>query len=323
MFKRILLNLRYRRYSFVVITVCFLLSSGCAGTHLYNKSNHETALKAESSFKDAELPNSFVKEHERLEELLKNEIEVVQRQTLARRDSYLIGIIGNTEPNLKHFKNQINKRLINLLFSSGTDKAKAEKAIEITKLITKLEIERRAMEEGNTPEEMAVKVEEERKDALAARAKKEGKTHEKIAEVAEKERKEAEELIYKRGVEFINIVGDINKKRNSLESTVNIYNALNPESPEDKDGEGKKKGETKKIKPFLCSLSNISVPDTKGKSDKSKDLVSDYSKACKEYLVQKNKLINFGKYGEIANKINDAENAYNELKANLKIMNNA
>ncbi len=129
MSKRNLLRKPHRLSGFLIIVFCFVLSSGCAGTHLYNKANHEMAKKADSSFKDVELSKSLVKERERLAEFLSQEIEVVRHQTLARRDAQLIAIIGNNKKSFNKFKEIINERLLKLVDSD------VEKFVEITNLI--------------------------------------------------------------------------------------------------------------------------------------------------------------------------------------------
>ncbi len=129
MSKSVLLCQSNRLYGYLIIVFCFLLSSGCAGTHLYNKANHEMAKKADSSFKEVELSKSLIKERERLAELLSQEIEVVRHQTLSRRDAQLIAIIGNNKKSFNKFKETINERLLKLV---GSD---VSKFVEITNLI--------------------------------------------------------------------------------------------------------------------------------------------------------------------------------------------
>jgi hypothetical protein len=127
--KKVLWRTPSRFSGFLIIVFCFLLSSGCAGTHLYNKTNHEMAKKADSSFKDVGLSKSLVKERERLAEFLSQEIEVVRHQTLARRDAQLIAIIGNNKKSFNKFKETINERLLELVDND------VEKFVEITNLI--------------------------------------------------------------------------------------------------------------------------------------------------------------------------------------------
>ncbi len=117
MFKKSFRSILSKISMLFIIVISLLLFCGCAGTHLYNKHNHEMALKANGSLKKVELSKCLIMERERHAEHLRQEIEIIRRQTLARRDAQLIAIIGSEDRSFNNFREAINKRLTKLLCS--------------------------------------------------------------------------------------------------------------------------------------------------------------------------------------------------------------
>ncbi len=95
--KKSLINRLYLRCSFPVLIALFLLSSGCAGTHFYNQTNHELAKKASKSFKDANLKDTITAEYTLNKETSSYLQEVVRRQLLARRNNYITFVLDKAD----------------------------------------------------------------------------------------------------------------------------------------------------------------------------------------------------------------------------------
>lgn len=72
------------------------LLSGCAGTHLYRAEQHELALRAETAFREAKLSEAVRGERAVLDQLLEQELAVVRRQTVVRRDARLLALTTAT-----------------------------------------------------------------------------------------------------------------------------------------------------------------------------------------------------------------------------------
>ena len=99
------------RIPFYLLFLCCLM--GCKSAHLYNSARHELALKAESAYEEVNLSGALDQEYELLESLLAQELEIVENQTLARRDARLWQIIGakTSKDSYVYLKSEIEKRL--------------------------------------------------------------------------------------------------------------------------------------------------------------------------------------------------------------------
>jgi len=72
-------------------------TAGCAGAHLYRQADHELAVRAEASFKEARVAESVRGERVVLDQLLGQELAVVRRHAAARRDARLLAIAGASD----------------------------------------------------------------------------------------------------------------------------------------------------------------------------------------------------------------------------------
>jgi hypothetical protein len=87
------------------------LAAGC-GSHLHNKQDHELAKQAQAAFDKAGVSASLDEERGLLAEMLTQELAIVRRHTLARRDANLVLIVGASSPELswQHLAKQIAER---------------------------------------------------------------------------------------------------------------------------------------------------------------------------------------------------------------------
>lgn len=85
-----------RRSRLLILPLAAVALAGC-GTHLYRANDHKLAETAETNFRDAALSESLEGERGVLERLLQQELEMVRRQTTARRDAAIRAIVGNTD----------------------------------------------------------------------------------------------------------------------------------------------------------------------------------------------------------------------------------
>ena len=90
--------------------------SGCAGAHLYNKQNHETAQTAQTKFEEVNLGETLQGERARMTEILERELQVVRKHMLNTRDAELINIIGGTDKKSSWgvLEKGINTRIVTL-----------------------------------------------------------------------------------------------------------------------------------------------------------------------------------------------------------------
>src|SRR5262245_61408833 len=100
-----------------VLAAIGLAASGCAGTHLYRKADHDLALKAQASFTDAKLAEMTTEERKRLDDMLQSELKASRRQALATRDADLLAIVGETTGAWPKLAESIEARLSTLLGS--------------------------------------------------------------------------------------------------------------------------------------------------------------------------------------------------------------
>jgi hypothetical protein len=85
---------RFVSHPVIVASALTLLQAGCGYTHLYNRGNHQLATKASERFAAAELDKSLETEQRELDLLKEQELQVVRRQGLARRDAGLLAIVA-------------------------------------------------------------------------------------------------------------------------------------------------------------------------------------------------------------------------------------
>ena len=93
-----------------------LVSTGCAGFHgfhVHQPEDLENAKSAQTHFQKAALSKTVEAERKRLATVLKEELDLVSRHTLARRNARLLFIIGegDTEDAWTFLKEDINKRI--------------------------------------------------------------------------------------------------------------------------------------------------------------------------------------------------------------------
>jgi hypothetical protein len=67
---------------------------GCGATHLYNRGEHQLATKAGETFAAAALDKSLAGEQAQLDALMEQEVAMVRRQSMARRDAALLAIVA-------------------------------------------------------------------------------------------------------------------------------------------------------------------------------------------------------------------------------------
>lgn len=77
----------------IYLTFIYALLNGCSA-HLYNSSNHDLAIKAEETFKEIQLDKVLTEEYNLMEQILEKELEIVENQTIARRDARIWQIVG-------------------------------------------------------------------------------------------------------------------------------------------------------------------------------------------------------------------------------------
>ena len=70
---------------------------GCPSGHLYNKAEHDLAIKAEKTFSEAGLLEGLKGEYALMDRMLGNELQIVRRHTLARRDAWLVKLVGDPD----------------------------------------------------------------------------------------------------------------------------------------------------------------------------------------------------------------------------------
>ena len=73
------------------------LATGC-GSHLHSTQDHELAKQAQAAFDKADVSASLDEERGLLAEMLTQELAIVRRHTLARRDADLVAIVGGDAP---------------------------------------------------------------------------------------------------------------------------------------------------------------------------------------------------------------------------------
>ena len=77
-----------------VLLLVGLIVGGCGSFQLQQPENQQLALSAQTHFQNAGLSQSIVAERERLASVLEQELDLVARHTLARRDARLLFLIS-------------------------------------------------------------------------------------------------------------------------------------------------------------------------------------------------------------------------------------
>lgn len=112
---------RLSRLLLAVLGSAFALT-GCTGFRVYNKADHQLAEQAKSTFEAANISEALDEEYKLLDELLSRELDVVRRHTRARRDAWLLYLVGRPrdtkEPPWSPLERLVNDRMKGL----GADK---------------------------------------------------------------------------------------------------------------------------------------------------------------------------------------------------------
>ena len=115
-----------RNGTLMVVIVC-LLNIGCSGLHIHQPLDLEHAKSAQTHFNNAALKETVKAERERLASVLEDELDLVRRHTLARRDARLVYIIGEgeSEKTWEFLENDVSRRIGEL----GMDMATFQKTV--------------------------------------------------------------------------------------------------------------------------------------------------------------------------------------------------
>jgi len=112
-----------------ILVLATLLTSACA-PRLHRAAQYETAVRAQSAFDEAGLEDGLERERELMDELRDEELAVVRRHTLARRDAALQAVIAGTgyDDSWLRFDALVNERLIEFFGPDATDPQRADGA---------------------------------------------------------------------------------------------------------------------------------------------------------------------------------------------------
>ena len=78
----------------LLVSFSLLLITGCAGTHVYNQANHQTATKTETAFREAKIGDLVSGERELLRTMATNEQAIARRQALTSRNSEVQSVLS-------------------------------------------------------------------------------------------------------------------------------------------------------------------------------------------------------------------------------------
>jgi hypothetical protein len=85
---------RVRRLPTLLLVVVGLAASGCSGLRIHRPQDLANAQAAQTAFQAADLADTVTAERARLDKVLAEELELIRKHALARRDARLIYIIG-------------------------------------------------------------------------------------------------------------------------------------------------------------------------------------------------------------------------------------
>ncbi len=105
-----------KSYLITLVLLASLFLSSC-NSHLYNQGKNDIAVKASETFEEVELEESIKREYDLLDTLLTQELAMVEKLTLERRDTRLWKIIyAYDEKNSTQFlQEEVDKRLKELV----------------------------------------------------------------------------------------------------------------------------------------------------------------------------------------------------------------
>ncbi len=106
-------------------------AAGCAGSHLHRQQDDDLAKQALEAFDSADISASVDDEYTLLDELLAQELAIVRRHTLARRDADLVAIVSadGAAASWQFFERRISARETTLVGSDPTRVAELRQAL--------------------------------------------------------------------------------------------------------------------------------------------------------------------------------------------------